>query len=88
MKEKLEKQNFNIGICESGVHCYYNEEQTYFYLRKDGTLKKYYDGDFFPNVTEAAKFLDEWLAKEFRPKVSRKEVANYFDVSIDFELID
>lgn len=87
-----DKCNFRIGLCSSGAFCFVREaggatESVKAYLRKDKTLANYYDGNFFPSLVEAAKFLEDYLATR-TTEVTRAQVAKALGVSKDFVLVD
>ena len=86
----LNKFNFNISLGESGWYCYYKNPESgeFNYLRKDGSLERWYDGKFFKSAADAAYFLEDYIKKNYEPiKLTRAQIADAFGVE-DFIIVD
>lgn len=85
----MKKNQFRIGLCDSGAFCYVTNvaQGTTAYLRKDGTLHDFYDGNFFPSLVEAAEFLEDYL-ENLPVEITRDQVAEAFKISKNFIIVN
>jgi len=85
---KYDKTSANISYNTNGWYCYFEvseDDGRFHYIRKDGYVGRAYDGRFFATAAEAAEFLDKFLEKTL---ISRKEIAERFNIPKDFILVD